>query len=32
MRTGRIIAPLDRTLVAVASLSLKEEFQSFAPT
>src|SRR5271155_2974459 len=30
VRTGRIIAPLDRTLVAVASLSLEEEFQSFA--
>src|SRR5579862_6806877 len=29
---GRIIAPLDRALVTVASLSLEEEFQSFAPT
>src|SRR5271167_442636 len=29
---GRIIAPLDRALVAVASLSLEEEFQSLAPT
>src|SRR5580704_11704723 len=32
VRAGRIIAPLDRALVAVASLSLEEEFQSFAPT
>src|ERR1700733_13645872 len=30
VRAGRIIAPLDRALVAVASLSLEEEFQSFA--
>src|SRR5208337_1947746 len=29
--TRRIVAPLDRALVAVASLSLEEEFQSFAP-
>src|SRR6202167_245038 len=29
--TGRIVAPLDRALVAVASLSLEEELQSFAP-
>src|SRR5208282_2425628 len=31
VRTGRIVTPLDRTLVAVASLSLEEEFKSFAP-
>src|SRR5208283_5836484 len=31
VRSGWIIAPLDRALVAVASLSLEEEFQSFAP-
>ena len=32
VRAGRIIAPLDRALVAVAALSLKEEFQPFPPT
>src|ERR1700722_6858898 len=32
MCAGRIVAPLDRALVAIASLSLEEEFQSFAPT
>src|ERR1700722_3043609 len=31
MRARRIIAPLDRALVAVASLSLEEELQPFAP-
>ncbi len=31
MRAGRIIASLDSALVAVASLSLEEEFQSLAP-